>query len=357
MKRRRGTGEGQATLPRESRRSLSIALTLVLASGLVVGTSATFNASTSNDDNTFATASLTAPQALTASPSGNSIVLSWTAGSFGGGTGFGHQVQERNLGVEPDPRDGAEGPSDECSESDTFTVTVGRTDAATTTLTHSDGSSASVAGSYACYRVDTEYPAAPSTGQWFSQDDNPLAVVMLGHVARAVSIVNGGLPAKIDEHDVVTVTFNQPVNIATGPTNTNNPGGVPSSGTDVCVQASTGTINLGRTGSLNKDCANTHAVKVGRITGILMGGSGRPSYHATYTWSDCPVAGQCRVLTITIGRRYRGSLDVPVTVMTSPSLAPSTSSGVLTSATGGVAICTAANTSTATCRPVPVGTF
>lgn len=342
-------------LSRESSRSLSIAFTLVLASGLVAGTSASFNAGTDNRDNKMAMAALTAPTALTATPAAGDVNLAWGAGSFGGGTGFGHRVMVRNLGVEPGVRDGLDGPASTCSASDTFTSTPARTGASTTSVTHT-GAVSGAAGSYACYRVETEYPASPATAQWFSQTGNPVATVMLGHVVRTVTAVNGGGPGDVDEGDSFVLTFNQAVNIATGPVTTDDPSGSPTTGHDVCVDSSSGTINLGRV-AIGTNCGAGQAVTVGRITGLTMTPGGeRPGYHATYTWSDCPTAGQCHTLTILLGRRYRDNKTVTVTGTTSPSFAPTATVGWLQSASGAGQLCNITNTATQTCRPVPTGT-
>jgi hypothetical protein len=82
-----------------------------------------------------------------------------------------------------------------------------------------------------------------------------------------------------------------------------------------------------------------------------------PNYGATWTWSDCPVAAQCRVLTATVGKRYRESKDIDVTGVASPSFTPTAIAGKLTSATGSAALCSAANSATTTCQPIPTGTI
>lgn len=344
-------------MSREAGRSLTIAFAVILGSGFVVGTSASFNGSTKNGANTFSSAALTAPQTLAAAPSGADVALGFVAGSFGGGTGFGHRIMQRNMGVEPDPRDGLNPASGTCANTDTFTIAAGRTTAAVTTLTHTGAGATSVAGSYACYRADTEYPASPSTANWFSQSNNPVAMVMLGHVVKSVIGANGGDSGQIDQGDVFTITFNQPVNIATGPTSTNNTSGIPTTGNDICVRSTDGTIAFGRT-LYNSTCTSSQGVVVGRLSGTTMSPSNEyPNYHATWSWADCPVAGQCRVLTATFGRRYRDNTDVNVTGITSPSFAPTTNANFLKSAAGNVVICNAANTATSTCRPVPTGTI
>lgn len=339
---------------REAKRSLMIAFVVILGSGFVVGTTASFTSNTSNRGNTFSSAALTAPQGLTGTAAGTDVNLGWTAGSFGGGTGFGHRVLERSLGVQADPRDGSAAPG-ACADTDTFGTAVGRTAAATTTLTHSGIGVASSAGSYACYKVDTEYPASPGTAAWFSQNGNPVASVMLGHVVKSVNAVNVLTLGTFEEGDLFTFTFNQAVNIATGPTSTNNPTGKPTTGNDVCVVGADGTITFGRT-IYDTDCAASQSYVVGRVSGLTLAPSGeKDNYHAAWTWSDCPVAGQCRQLTATIGKRYRGRKDVTVSATTSSSLTPTAVTGWLTSATGGAALCSDANTATSTCRPVPTG--
>lgn len=343
-------------LSKDSSRSLSIALTLVLAAGLVTGTSASFIGSASNRDNTLATASLTAPASLSATAAGTGVSLAWQAGSFGGGTGFGHRVMSHTMGVQPDPRDGSSGATGTCNATDTFTTAAARTNAATVTATHANAAT-SVAGSYACYRVDSEYPASPAASQWYSQNGNPTAVVMLGHVVKSIVGFNGDTPGSVDQGDSFVITFNQAVNVATGPVSTNNQTGSPSSGDDVCLESSSGVINIGRD-SINTNCSASQSVSVGRVTGLTMSPTGeRPGYHATYTWSSCPVAGQCEVLTVQLGRRYRDNKDVAITGTPAPSFQPTTTSGALRSASGAAALCTTANTATSTCRPVPIGSI
>jgi hypothetical protein len=333
-----------------------IGLALMMTSGFITGTSASFNASASNRNSSYATASLTAPSALAASVSGNDVSLSWSAGSFGGGTGFGHRIQTRSMGVQADPRDGQSTPGT-CAATDTFSTTAVRTNAATTTATHTGASSSANAGSWLCYRADTEYPANPSPAQWFSQTGNPVAAVMVGHVVRSVSAANGGTAGSVGQGDVFTFTFNQAVNIATGPSNTNNnPNNAPTTGNDVCVDPTGGVIVFGRGGTdLNTACSASNIGIVGTVSGLSFTSNGQPpAYHAVWSWSDCPAAGQCRSLSVTLGKRYLEKKDYAVTSV-SASFTPSTTAGALTSAAGGVAICTAANTSTSTCRPVAAG--
>jgi hypothetical protein len=180
---------------------------------------------------------------------------------------------------------------------------------------------------------------------------------MLGHVLKSVVSVNAGTLGTFEEGDIVTFSFNQPVNIATGPTSTNNQTGKPSTGNDICVLGADGTITFGRT-VYDKDCAASQAYVVARISGLTLAPSGeKDNYHATWTWSDCPVAGQCRQLSATVGRRYRGTRDVTVMPAAAPSVTPTATAGLLTSASGGAALCSVANTATSTCRPVPTGTI
>lgn len=343
-------------MSREAGRSLMIAFAVILGSGFVLGTSASFIGSTKNPGNTFSSASLTPPQTLTAAASGLDMSLSWVAGSFGGGTGFGHRVMQRNMGVQADPRTGSAPPAGTCAASDTFTIAAGRTSAATTTLTHTNGGATSVAGSYGCYRVDTEYPASPSTAQWFSQTSNPVAVVMLGHVVKSVQVLDGGTtPGQLFDGDRININFNQPVNIATGPTSNNNPTGTPTTGNDVCAVSSDGMLVIGRQ-VFNTNCTTSQVGIVGKITGLSLSGE-TPNYVATYTWSDCPVAGSCRTLSVLVGRRYKGKKDLTASVTATASFEPIANASYLQSTTGAATLCNAANTATTTCRPVPTGSF
>jgi hypothetical protein len=331
--------------------AVTVVLGLVLLSGAVAGTSASFSASTSNGS-TLGTDSLNAPATMTAAASGNNVVIGWSAGSMeSGAPTFGHRVRERALGVEAGTRDGQDPPA--CATTDTFTATA-TTDNVTLTTTDTGVATSTNQGSWYCYTVDTQYPQGASP-LWFSQAGNQVVQVQLGHVVRSLQFVDGpDVSANtFSEGDAVVITFSQPVNIATGPTNTNNPTGIPTSGDSFCIRKASSTLNIGRTAFGN--CGNNEDVDVGKLAGLTIGGRGStPAYHATWSWTGCAVAGQCTTLTGLVGMRYRDNDDNTVAWSSSSIFVASPGDNV--SATGGLDVCAAANDATQTCMPSPFGT-
>lgn len=338
----------RATSPTDQ--AVRIALGLMLLSGAVAGTSASFNGSTSSPASSLGTDALYAPASLAGTASGTSVVLSWPAGSMGSGAAtFGHRIREANVGIESGVRDGQNPPA--CTSATTFTGTTGNTTNATLSLTDSGVATASNYGSWQCYSVDTQYPQGASP-TWFSQTGNPAVAVQLGNVIRSMQFVDGPTTAAgtLGAGDQIVFTFSQPVSTSTGPANTNNTSGTPTSGQSICARSGQ-ELNIGRT-AFNA-CANSETNWVGTVTGITMGSNA--AWHTSWVWSGCPVANQCTVLTATLGNAYNGSTSV-ISNVASSVLTPTTVAGKLTSATGSLAVCTTANTGTLTCRPTPFGT-
>jgi hypothetical protein len=322
----------KATSPTDQ--AVRIALGLMLLSGAVAGTSASFNASTSEaSPSGLGTDALYAPASLAATPSGNDVVVTWPVGSLGSGaTTFGHQVAERSLGV--GSADGLTSPA--CSETDAFTTSTTGTNA---TLSFTDIGVATATGNqgaWYCYRVQTTYPQV--TPLWFSQVANPVAKVQIGHVMRTVELVNGnGTAGNLGTGDSVVMTFNQPVDTATGPTTQL-----------ICARTNNDTINIGRSGT--GACGNSETVVVGKI--VVNTVASNATWNTSWMWSDCPVANQCRTLTATLGSATNGT-TTNITLGATPSMTPVT--GFNRSAAGNVSPCIQTNSTARMCRPTPFG--
>lgn len=325
----------RATSPTDQ--AVRIALGLMLLSGAVAGTSASFNGSTSEATASgLGTDALYAPASIDAAPSGNDVAVTWPAGALGSGaSSFGHRVAERSLGV--GSLDGLTAPG--CSEGDTFTTSATVTSA---TLTFTDTAVATATGnqgSWYCYRVQTTYPQGASP-VWFSQTAHPVAVVQIGHVMRTVELVEGsGTAGNLGPGDSIVMTFNQPVNTTTGPTSERT-----------CARSNNNTINLGRSGT--NACGNSETVVVGKI--VVASVSSNATWNTAWSWSDCPATNQCRVLTATLGSATNGSTS-NVTIGATPVMTPVT--GFNKSAAGAVSPCTQTNSTARVCRPTPHGTL
>jgi hypothetical protein len=305
------------------------ALAALAVSPTVPGTQATLTARATNGANAVATTALYAPTSLAAAPSGHDVQLSWPAGANGSGYSL---------------RWAANGTSSSCA---------GATLAALATpsgTTHTDTGRYTPEGTYVCYEVQTTYAS-----NWTSVQGNPRVAVQIGHVATSVQIANDGNHAgcsgsgagtygqagRLDCGDQIVLTFNQPL----------DPTSVPTNATTVCARQSNDTIWLGSTDTTGT-CAATETVHLGKLTGGTIG-SCNCRFAAAYALSNAN-----KTLTVTVGARTAGSSGAWPTVSTSTwSFTPTTVASKLKSATGGFHVCDS-NAGGGNCLPAaPAGTF
>ena len=307
---------GRADLPkvesgrRPGRRLLLIAAVVALSvAALTRSAGAVTNALTTNPGNDFKTTALYAPTGLTATPSGHNVALTWTAGQ----NGSGYSVQ----GV-------SNGTSNNCSAAVYSAVGT------SATTSYTDTGRFTPQGTYFCYQVLTSYGS-----NWTSVQSNPTAVAQIGVVITSVVIANGGVAGKIDPGDTVAVTFNQPINTATGPASTQN----------VCW-TNTATIMIGVTASSGA-CATTETLSLLKLTAGTSSANGR--YNATWAWSN----GN-KTLTMTVGStKQAGGVSNTSGTWTAN---PTTVAASLQSATGAFHTCDT-NTGGGSCLPAATGSF
>jgi hypothetical protein len=331
------------------RRALITSLILLLVGGVVVGTNASFNAVTSNSAS-FSTDALNNPSNVVVAAAGNAVTYSWTAGSMtSGGTSYIHRLSTKAL--QSGSVDGTPPP---CAWTDSFPTTSTIPNATTST---SIATAAGSAGAWLCWRLDVQHPA--SSPLWFSQN-SPAGVLKVGHAVASVALANGGTSGTIDQGDTITITFTQPVNKSSGPTDTSG-----SSGNGVCAyrqgNASSSRIYIGRTSAPASKCASGESPVVGTIgpTDISFSGNTNGSWDASYAWGGTCNAGNtaCTQLVVTLGASTQGS--DPSVGLTAPLFDPTDVSGKLTSATGTLAICTTTNnlSTPVICHPEITGSF
>jgi hypothetical protein len=284
----------------------------VLAVGATLATSsrASFNGQGNNAGNLYAFTALYAPSALTASPSGHNVNLSWTAGTNGSGYAV--------LGV-------ANGNSSNCSA---VTYASVGTSASTT---YTDTGRYTPQGTYFCYQAKTTYQS------WTSVNSNPTAVAQIGVVATSVVIANGSpsTAGTLGPGDTITVNFNQPITTASGPTAAN----------DVCW-TSTGTVVLA-TIAVTGTCSATEANNLGKLSGGATSAAAR--YNATYAWSN----GNATVKVTVGSTKVIGSTATSSGTFT---FNPTTTAADLLSATGAFHACDT-NTGGGNCLPTVTGGF
>lgn len=286
-----------------------LAVLSVVATTLATGSRASFNAQTENDSSLYAFTALYAPSALTATPSGHNVNLSWTAGTNGNGYAI--------LGV-------ANGNSNNCSS---VTYSSVGTSASTS---YTDTGRYTPQGTYFCYQAKTTYAS------WTSVNSNPTAFAQIGVVATSVVIANGNAANKVDSGDVITITFNQPITTTTGPI----------SGTNSVCWTNAGVVVLG-TVAVSGSCSATEASLLGKLSGGTTSANGR--FNATYAWSNSN-----KTVTVTVGatKQSGGTASASGTF----TFNPTTTATALLSATGAFHTCDT-NTGGGNCLPVATGSF
>lgn len=285
-----------------------VALFLTVTSGFTGAVRAVSNAQEQNSSGVFATTALYAPSALTATVSGHDVSLGWAAGTNGNGYSV--------LGV-------ANGASSDCSAAPFAAL------GSSATLTSTDTGRFTPQGTWYCYQVQTSY------GSWTSASGNPTVAARLGFFAASVALANGGTANRLDTGDSITITFNQAMTTATGPSGTNK----------VCSTTG-GVIQLGATATTGT-CSAVETDNLGSLRGGSTTITGR--WNATYTWS----AGNT-VLTIVLGTRVTGTTNVAASGTWT--LNPVTTTTKLLSATGAFHACDT-NAGGGNCLPVATGSF
>ena len=274
--------------------TLILVLLLVLTSGFVAGTTATFNARTRNPSNTFATAALSVPTNLSLTPSGSDVVVAWTnvTGTNNAGAGYKVSFFDRGAGTTTAALPTA------CPASGFTEVgsIAGQpfTDTNLTAAPHVNYAD----GRFWCYEVKTAYPCCPvPANAWTSQGTNPITSVRLGNTFASLTI-NGDLDGILEQGEFIDVTFNQPIDTATQP----------ASGSTVCTNRDDDSIYFGMSGTGNNSCDTTETLSGVRLRSITDISATR-RYAMTTSWPGCASPGVtgCTTMRLTVGVRGGGS--------------------------------------------------
>ena len=327
------------------RRAFITSLVLLAAAGAVAGTSASFNARTTNDA-AFSTDALNDPTNVTATHAGYTLSFSWTPGSMtSGGSTFGHRLSATlpALGT-------VTGAAPSCAWS---------TPASTTTTTMAgSATSASITlpnnrlGLWACWKLDVQHPAS-GTPVWTSEGTRT-GTVQIGFVLQSVTVANGGAQGVMDDGDTIILKLSQPALKASLETPTN-----------VCFltasrTATTGVIYVGR--SVSSACASSSTL-LGSfpVTNLAIGNptaNQSPTYAATFNWANACAGDSCDELVIELGARGTGNVDPSVTLTAASIFTPiATLDSKAQVSSAALPLCTSNTSSTAFCKPTVTGSF
>jgi len=314
-----------------------VILVVGVTSGLIGGTVAALNATTTNHG-FIATPSLPGPTGpLTATISNADISLTWTNGGLGSGNEY---VVYRSNGGNVLATAPANCPVNTGGTGDlsyTAGTAIGNasgtplTDATTSTMT-------STANGFLCYMLFGAYTAGavPSAPVWLSHPVaapfNPIANAHLPLFVTNITFTDNagacaGANCTLDSTDTIQLTYNQPT---TRPAIAGN--------TNVCITRANGDIWLGASFGANT-CAGTGQLGViappaacGCFT--TFSATKDPNYTATYTWnpaagSGCPTTGTVNGTVLCI--KVTTSSNTPLTFTNNTSvwtLTPSTTANV-----------------------------
>jgi hypothetical protein len=302
------------------RSALFVIVLLGLTSGLVGGTGAIFNATTTNPG-FIATPSLAGPNvaltATVAAGSGNNAVLTWpAAGNLAPGNEY-QAYRATNLVTAAGACPTNGGGTGDTNYTGANGTSVGFTNLLTLTDAGVSGISTATTSDFLCYMLFGAYTSGvvPSAPTWISHPIaapfNPTAKVHLPLVATAVvwkDSVGGvcGATCTIDTGDKIQITYNQP---------TTSPAiGAPN---HVCVLAN-GKILIGASvAGGNCGAASAQVGEIDPPAGCTVAcfdtGGQDDDYNATYAWNPaggCPVIGgpftAGTVLCVTIGAFNNG---------------------------------------------------
>ena len=228
---------------------------LLLGSGIVGNTFASFNAETTNLGSTFSDGWLASPASGTATAGGYDMNLSWTA------SGASAAGVENVLGVD-------NGTSSNCTGAAYASIATGL---ATSTSSYSDANRATATtdGDWYCYELTNTL-----AGSSWSVAADTLPAVQIGLAASGLTIANSGTSGTVNKGDSLTITFNQQTTLASQATMT------------VCVfkKANGNVILLGDTSSCSSATSDTYTIGELTLSGATL------SANQTYNKSSTTVA-------------------------------------------------------------------
>jgi hypothetical protein len=329
--------------------TLGIVVALILTSGFVAGTTATFTAGTENSNNVFATAALNAPSAVSASLSDNTATIAWTNSAAADNTSAGTRVSWRDDGAMASTAETFSCSTTAFANISTVVTTVASPTASTTET--ASGHASYVDGKRYCYQLRSVFPCCASTSPWLSQSTSAVATLISGVTLIGATFVgnnNGVLNAGTgttasgtDGTDYFVFTFNQAIQSSTWPTGY------------LCTDSATGRILIGvSSNTTTAACPKTGTGADTIFRGLYLvptaGSVSATSRMALGTASSvtCTVTPGCFSLKVPIRGLTAGSAPTVSTATFSATGGQTSPSNYLKSATGVRNYCASQSTPT-----------
>lgn len=338
-----GPVEGEGPRRAGDGTTMGVLLVLVLTSGFVVGTTATFTGTTTNSGNEFAAAALATPGLpFTAEPMGDDVQLNWVNAVGADSTGAGYRLSVVDWQAAPNVV-----PST-CGVVSPSWTKIGNAQSGVSGQGYLDVDADTrpnfTDGRLLCYQAQTAYPCCTGglegANAWLSQSSvsqsNPVVVANVGMTLVSFTSGNGNTAGGVRATDWFEFTFNQPISNPVTTAHT------------VCFDNTTENILIGVDGS-GFNCPQTSGSPANRDTLLAgfrlvrtsaSGGVSTNARHAidSVTFPACPVNSPkgCTKMRITLGARLTGS---NATLSGTYKVETSADPNYLLSTTGSVKLC------------------
>jgi hypothetical protein len=330
-------GSSAPTPKRRDGTTIGIILVLVLTSGFVAGTTATFTGTTTNASNEFAAAALSIPTGPKVVPQGNDVKVTWTDAGTADDTGAGYRISQSDFTPQ----------AATCPAGLTYTrLGTSQSGVAGYVDTTASARTNFTDGHVNCYLIQTSYPCCPEgTSPWLSQNTtsvqaNPELPVVLGVTLIGRSGTNVGASAgTINANDYFDFTFNQPIDITAAK--------FPSAADTICTDPASATesIWIGLNGTSTTACPGTgdtvfKGFRLAKMT--ANSDTGNVTNIARYQIAsvaevlNCSTAPGCFKVRITVGTKLGGTA---ATVTGNFSTQFTSTAGYLVSVSGALKVC------------------
>lgn len=263
--------------PPRDNTTIVLIIVLILTSGFVAGTTASFNAMTRNTltiglgATTTTTTTTTVPQ--TEAPSaptgvvgvhaGSAIDVSWTNGGTGGSPS---SFDIQHMSKAP----AAAGGTTDCTGTSLESTVAFAQPSSTPPYSHTG-----TTGHWYCYAVRANNDMGSSSYS------TPSSAYQAGFVIQSVAVTMG---ASLDAGDTITINFNQPVDTAPGgtPVLADTTSSFSNSTHNVCYRSNV--LYIGVTGKSGSNCGNDAVV--GTIGGLTFDLDPIARFNTTWTWTN-----------------------------------------------------------------------